>query len=142
MAVTRPGSGDTEELEYRGAEAPVRRDLVEAHRFLLDHVGAPGTWWTGEERVAIAAESRRAPRCALCRERKASLSPSAVAGQHDGPHTLAENVVGTVHRIRADPARLSKIWFEGVIAAGLDAARYVELVGVSTLAAGLDYFAR
>jgi len=121
---------------------PVRKDLVAAHRFLLDHMRTPGTWWTGEERVAIATEARGAARCALCRARKASLSPSAATGRHDGPHVLPENVVDAVHRIRTDPARLSRSWFDGVIAGGLDVARYVELVGVSTLLAGLDYFAR
>src|SRR5437867_4463821 len=87
-------------------------------------------------------ESRGAARCALCRERKVSLSPGAATGQHDGPHALPENVIDAVHRIRTDPARLSRSWFDGVIAGGLDVARYVELVGVSTLLAGLDYFAR
>ena len=131
-----------EELEYSGALAPVRKELVDVHRFFLEHIRSPGTWWTGEERVAIAAESRAAAGCTLCRSRKASLSPTAVAGRHDGPHRLPENVVDTVHRIRTDPARLSKTWFDGVIAGGVDVARYVELVGVSTLTAGLDYFAR
>src|SRR2546421_167253 len=82
---------------------------------------------------------RRAAGCALCRERKASLSPGAVAGRHDGPHTLPENIVDVVHRIRTDPARLSRSWFDAVIA-GVDVGHYVELVGVSTLLAGLDYF--
>lgn len=132
----------TDDLLYTGAPPPVRRDLVAAHRFLLEHVTSPGTWWTGEERVAIAAASRQATRCDLCRGRKAALSPDTVAGQHDGEHVLAEPVVDTVHRIRTDPARLSRGWFDRVIAAGLDVARYVELVGVTTLVAGLDYFAR
>ena len=131
----------TDELAYAGAPVPVREDLRQAHRFLLDHVRSPGTWWTGAERVAIAEESRRAPRCALCRERRDSVSPG-VPGRHDGPPRLPESVVDTVHRIRTDPPRLSKSWFDGVIAGGLDAGRYVELVGVTTLTAGLDYFAR
>jgi hypothetical protein len=137
--MTRAG---TDEAAYAGAPAPVREDLRATHRFLLDHVRSPGTWWTGEERVAIAAASRGAVRCALCRERRASLSASAVRGRHDGPDRLPEHVTDTVHRIRTDPARLSKDWFDGVIAGGLDPARYVELVGVTTLSAGLDYFAR
>src|SRR2546426_8125791 len=137
---------DAEELtsavEYEGAQVPVRKDLREAHRFILDHVRSPGTWWTGTERAAIAAEARGAARCALCRERRKSLSPGAVQGRHDGPHALPENVVDTVHRIRSDPARLSRSLFDGVIAGGLEVGRYVELVSVTSVMAGVGYFAR
>jgi hypothetical protein len=121
--------------------APVRDDLRGTHAFLLGHIAAPGTWWTGAERVALAAASRAAAGCALCRERRASASP-AVPGRHDGAGELPDLVVDTVHRIRSDPARLSRAWFEGVVAGGLDVERYVELVGVTTATAGLDSFAR
>src|SRR5438046_6223117 len=132
----------TSAVEYEGAQTPVREDLQEAHRFFLDHIRSPGTWWSGAERVAIATEARRAARCALCRERRKSLSPGAVQGRHDGPHTLPENIVDAVHRIRSDPARLSRSWFDAVIAGGLEVTRYVELVSVTSVMAGLDYFAR
>jgi len=139
-----PGTREelTSAVDYEGAQVPVREDLRDAHRFLLDHIRSPGTWWTGGERVAIAAEARGAARCALCRERRKSLSPGAVQGRHDGPHTLPENVVDAVHRIRSDPARLSRSWFDAVIAGGLEVTRYVELVSVTSVMAGLDYFAR
>src|SRR5207247_140231 len=110
----------TSAVDYEGAQVPVREDLRDAHRFLLDHIRSPGTWWTGGERVAIAAEARGAARCALCRERRKSLSPGAVQGRHDGPHTLPDNVVDAVPRIRSDPARLSRRGFDAVIAGGLD----------------------
>ncbi len=132
----------TDAVEYKGARTPVRDDLREAHRFFLDHIRSPGTWWTGGERVAIAAEARGAAGCALCQERRKSLSPGAVQGRHDDPHVLPENVVDAVHRIRSDPARLSRSWFDGVIAGGLEVTQYVELVSVTSLMAGLDYFAR
>jgi hypothetical protein len=128
-------------LDYPSASILVPDDLQHAHRFLLEHIRSPGTWWTGAERVAIATESRQAASCALCSERKASLSLGAVHGVHDGPHDLPDAVVDTVHRIRTDPARLSKTWFDGVIAGGLEVTHYVELVGVTTLLAGIDYFA-
>jgi hypothetical protein len=136
------GGARTDRVDYEGAQTPVREDLRDAHRFIRDHVCSPGTWWTGAERVAIAAEARGAARCALCRERRKSLSPGAVRGPHDGPHTLPEHVVDAVHRIRSDPARLSRSWFDGVIAGGLEVTRYVELVSVTSVMAGLDYFAR
>jgi hypothetical protein len=128
--------------DYGGAPVPVREDLKEAHRFLLDHVRAPGTWWTGRERVSIAAASRDAPSCGLCQARKESLSPGAIAGRHGSGGALPEDVVDAVHRIRTDPARLSKPWFDDVIAGGLAEGPYVEMVGVTALVAGLDYFAR
>ena len=136
------GGTRTDAVDYKGARTPVREDLRQAHRFILSHIGSPGTWWSGPERVAIAAEARGTAHCALCRERRQSLSPGAVQGRHDGAHVLPENVVDAVHRIRSDPARLSRSWFDGVISGGLEVTRYVELVSVTSLMAGLDYFAR
>jgi hypothetical protein len=120
----------------------VRDDLAASHRFLLAHVTSPGTWWTGEDRHAIASEVRMATACALCRERKASLSPSAARGEHDGTGRLPSPVVDVIHRIRTDPARLSREWFESIVPGLLPEAHYVELVGVVALTAGMDSFAR
>lgn len=120
----------------------MREELRRAHAEMLDHIASPGTWWTGAERIALALESRRGTTCRLCRARKDALSPNAVVGTHDSLGTLPESVVDVVHRIRTDPGRLSKDWFDGVIASGLSVERYVELVGVVTLIAGLDCFAR
>jgi hypothetical protein len=130
------------DLDYSAAAVPVREDLQEAQRHIWEHLRSPGTWWTGAERVAIAAESRQATQCGLCRERKSSLSPNAAQGAHDHLGKLAENVVDVVHRIQTDPGRLSKPWFDEVIAGGLQVTEFVELVGVVTLLAGVDYFAR
>jgi alkylhydroperoxidase family enzyme len=130
------------DLDYPAAGVHIRDDLREAHQFIWEHLQSPGTWWTGRQRVAMVAESRTAKSCALCRERKAAVSPGAVSGSHDSLGELSENAVEAVHRIRTDPARLSKGWFEGMVASGLEETQYVELVGVVTLAAGVDYCAR
>jgi len=130
------------ELSYSAAGIPVRADLREAHRFIWEHLRAPGTWWTGEERVAIAAEARAATLCPLCKKRKAALSPNAVVGEHASAGDLPQNVIEVVHRIRTDPARLSRPWFASVIAGGLSEPAYVELVGVVALTTGVDFFCR
>jgi alkylhydroperoxidase family enzyme len=129
-------------VDYSAAGIPVRDDLTEAHAELLEHLRAPGTWWTGAERVAIAAESRNAPDCALCQERKNALSPSAVKGEHDSLGALPEVVVDVIHRVRTDPARLSKGWFDGVMAAGVTVQAYVEVISIVTLLAGVDFTTR
>jgi alkylhydroperoxidase family enzyme len=129
-------------FDYSAAGAPVRDDLKQAHRFLWEHLRSPGNWWTGAQRVAIAAESRHASRCALCRERKTALSANAIQGEHQSLGALPPNVVEVVHRVRMDPARLSRRWFEGVMDSGLGPAEYVEVVGIVALLAGVDFFAR
>lgn len=130
------------ELDYAAADAPVRDDLRAAHRLIWSYVGAPGNWWAGAERVAIAAEVRHAVRCPLCRARKEALSPAAVSGEHAHGGALRADVVDVIHRIRSDPGRLSRPWFESVLAGGLDVPRYVELVSVVTIVTGVDYFCR
>ena len=130
-------------LDYSSAEVPVRDDLRQAQAFLLEHIASPGTWWTGAERVEIAAESRRALDCPLCLERKGALSPAQVQVTHASSGMLPEAAVEVIHRVRSDPARLSRKWFEEQMSSPeLPVERYVEGVGVVSLLAGLDYFCR
>ena len=116
-------------VRYDAAAFPVRKEFAEAHGRFWDRLAGPGAWWTGAERVAIAAEVRNAPRCALCRERKAAVSPNAVRGEHDQLAALPAPAVDVIHRVRNDPARLTRRWLDGVLADGLGVEAYVESVG-------------
>ena len=117
-------------FDYSGSGHPVRPDLTEAYRAYWEKLAAPGSWWTGAERVAIADEARRARSCALCRERKAALSPFAVDGEHDHAGVLSDPAVDAVHRLVTDASRLSKSWLEKLFDNGLSDAHYVELLGI------------
>jgi hypothetical protein len=130
-------------VSYAGAPLPVREDLLDAHERAFARLAAAGTWWTGAERIAIAAAVREAPRCRLCRERKGALSPTAIRGEHDaarGP--LPSTAVDAAHRIAGDPARLTRKWVEGLLTSGLGEGRYVELVGVVSTVVSIDAFCR
>jgi hypothetical protein len=129
-------------LDYAAAGLPVREDLQRTHREMLAYIAQPGSWLTGAERVALAAESRNAPTCALCCERKASLSPEHPQGEHARVCELPEPLVELAHRIRSDPQRLGRSWFERTLAAGVSEGAYVEAVGIVTLTAGIDFFCR
>jgi hypothetical protein len=119
---------------------PLRADLVRSQQELLDHLARPGSWFSGAERLAIAAESRRADACALCRARRAALSPEHAHGEHDRATALPDPLVELAHRIRSDPRRLSRPWFERIRSGGVDEGPYVEAVGIVALLAGLDAF--
>ena len=92
---------------FQTAPFPIRPDIGEAYRAYWTALAAPGTWWTGEERVAIAQESRTALTCAFCAERKNALSPYTFAGQHDSETDLPERVVDVVHRVVTDQTRIT-----------------------------------
>lgn len=128
-------------VPYQSAGISVREDLAAAHRRAWSRIAKPGTWWDGPRRLAIAAETRNAPGCALCRRRKDALSPNAIKGAHDSLGELPDAVVEVVHRIRTDPARLSEGWLKGVLDAGLTVEEYVETVGVVVNVVAIDTFA-
>ncbi len=123
---------------YSRAGFEVRGDLQAVHGAVLDHFRRSGSWFSGAERIAIAAETRRASGCPLCLERKAALSPEHLQGKHASAEKLAEPLVDVIHRVRVDPGRLSRRWFEATLASGLSEGEYVEAVGIIALTAGLD----
>jgi hypothetical protein len=127
---------------YQTVPIPIRDDLAAAHGRAWQHIARPGTWWRGDQRVAIAAEARNALGCDLCGRRKAALSPYGVEGAHDELGALPPPVVEAVHRIRTDPARLTERWFNVVIAADIAEEHYVETVSVVAHVVAVDTFAR
>ena len=129
-------------FEYADAPVPIRSDLAEAHRRFWQRLAEPGTWWSGPERVAIAAETRAARDCALCAERKAALSPFSVDGEHDkaSGSLLPDAAVDAVHRLTTDASRLSKSGYEKQLAAGLSPEQYVEAIGVAVQVISVDRF--
>src|SRR5215813_442062 len=127
---------------YASSPVAIRDDLAVAHARAWERIGRPGTWWDGAARVAIAAETRHASSCRLCRRRKEALSPAAIEGTHDSLGALPEMVVEVVHRVRTDPGRLSERWFRSVLAAGLSEEQYVETVSVVAHVVAIDTMAR
>jgi len=117
-------------VDYERASLTVRRDLVDAHSRAWRHIAEPGTWWTGAERVAIAAEARAARTCSLCVERKQLLAPTMANGAHGRASDLPEYVVDAVHRIATDAGRLASSDYRAYLDAGLSDGQYVEIIGV------------
>ncbi len=130
------------EISYAHAPVPVRADIPAAHTKIWQKLAEPGTWWTGAERVAIAAEVRKARQCQFCTARKSALSPSAIEGKHDTEGVLSEVVLEMIHRISTDSGRLSKEWYEQLSAQGLQDTHYIETLGVLVRTISIDTFCR
>ena len=130
------------DLTYDTAPIPIRDDLAASHKRVWRQISEPGTWLIGETRVAIARESRNAPQCALCGERKDALSPYQVTGTHDHAGDLSDEMVEAIHRIVTDPARLKRDWVDSLMSSGLSDGEYVELVSVVCCTLSIDTFNR
>jgi alkylhydroperoxidase family enzyme len=117
-------------------------EMRAAHARFLAALARPGTWFDGGQRLAVAAAARAADACAFCRTRKAALSPYAVDGVHDGGGDLSRGALEVIHRLRTDPGRLSRRFFDDALAAGLDETEYVEIVGVVAQITNVDTVCR
>jgi len=127
---------------YASTPIAIRGDLAATHTRAWERLGRPGTWWDGAQRVTIAAETRHAPSCELCRRRKEALSPAAIEGEHDSLGDVSDIVVEVIHRVRTDPGRLSERWFRSVVAAGFSEEQYVETVSIVAHVVAIDTMAR
>lgn len=123
---------------FAAADFPVRSNLVEAHERAWSAIARPGTWLTGERRVAVAAEIRHALKCGLCARIKAALSPNAVKGEHETLGRLGAAEAELVHRAVNDPGRLSEAWSQSVLARGLAEGEYIEIVGLIAMVMMMD----
>jgi hypothetical protein len=132
---------DQKRLSIDDSAYPVREDLRLSHAQAWEAIARPGTWLTGERRVAVAAEIRQARTCGFCARLRASLSPN-LPGEHESLGVLSRAEVELIHRVVSDPGRLSEPWTESVLAMGLSEGEYVEIVGIIALVMIMDAFTR
>lgn len=115
-----------------------RSDLVDAHRSVVLRIAEPGTWWSGAERVAIAAEHRRALDHADLPPWEA---PSGIEGMVAADHVLPPAAVDATWRLTNHPGTLTEDWYRTIVAGLPSALHYVELVGIVAAMNSLDRFA-
>lgn len=129
-------------MTSEGGMADIRIDMARAQAEAWARIGHCGTWWTGRDRVEIAAETRRAAHCPLCVERRAALSPATVTGAHLSGSALPAAAIEAIHRIRTDSGRLGVGWYRRLLADGLADEQYVELLSIVAIVVAVDTFRR
>ena len=133
-------------IEVGGDRLPIRENFMTQIDIAWERLCQPGTWWSGAERRAIAAEARQAETCPLCRQRKTALSPYTVDGHHnhlnDHLNTLHAAAVEAIHRLKTDAGRITQKWLHELIDEdnGLSEAAYVEIVSIVAIITALDTF--
>ncbi|MFT4614494.1 MAG: alkylhydroperoxidase family enzyme [Bacteroidia bacterium] len=127
-------------FHYKDSPYPIREDLPSAYNHYWEALCAPGSWWTGAERVAIAQEVRNATQCGYCRERKQALSPYNFPGEHEHSGVLPEAAVDAVHRVITDQSRITQNWVDENTAQGFSEEQFVELLGITVTVFSIDEF--
>jgi alkylhydroperoxidase family enzyme len=113
-------------FDFSTSPLPVTHDRAEAFRYVWRRLARPGTWWTGQERVAIAATAR-----------------TVYESGHATAHTeLPAAATGAAALLSHNPAAVSQAhiadWEDG----GLTPSHYVELVGIVAQITAIDTFHR
>lgn len=85
-------------------------------------LGSPGTWWTGAERVAIAAVAR-----------------AAKAEEPTPDIDLPQGAIEAAARLSADP-HVDKAWVDRIEAGGVSLPAYVEIMGIVSRLTAVDTF--
>jgi hypothetical protein len=129
-------------FSYQDSPYPIREDLQLAYRDYWQELARPGNWWSGEQRVAIAQETRNAVDCAFCAQRKQALSPYNLSGNHQHSGGLDDLAVDAVHRIITDQGRITQAWIDSNSENGLSEESYVELLGIVVAMFSIDEFNR
>ncbi len=135
-------------FDYADSPYPIREDIKIAHRGYWTALAAPGSWWTGKQRIGIAREVRNATTCSFCRQRKQALSPYRFKGEHQQGESGAEAAglsllaVDAVHRIVTDQTRITQAYIDANSDAGLTEEQYVELAGIVVAVFSIDEFNR
>jgi hypothetical protein len=129
-------------FDYSDSPYSIRQDMAQAYRAYWDKLAGPGSWFSGAERVAIAAEVRNALVCPFCAERKQALSPYTLKGEHFCGEVLDERAVDAVHRVVTDQARITGAWVADHVEHGLSQEQYAELVGIVVTVFSIDEFNR
>lgn len=129
-------------FEFADAPIQIRAEIQEALRKEWSFLAAPGTWWSGAERVAIAAEARQAMLESLSEQR---LRDQAVAGERTASRPksiLGEHVTDVVRAVAADSPLITAEWVASLADDGASLPAYAEIIGIVARLSAVDLFHR
>lgn len=121
------------------SQQPIRADLIETHQAVIASLGTPGSFWSGAERVAIAATVRTAVEQP---DRPPWYRPAHEAHPQVGETPLPSAAVGAIWRLTNHPSTVTESWCAETIAGLDEPEQYVELLGLVAVVNAIDRFAR
>lgn len=120
-------------MEFSALSDYVNQDIVNSFRIVWDHLGRPGAWWTGPQRIAIAEHVRKsAPRPLW--DRPPPLE--TLSDEANGELTIFEAAV--VERVAVSPSSINIETYEHIIQR-MGENKYAELAAVISQIVPIDH---
>jgi hypothetical protein len=116
----------------------VRDDLAEAHRLAWEHVAAPGTWWTGVERVELAGTALLAITDADPLPPWIGVTSTERLGAGRAVPPVADDVA---YRLARHAGTMTRHVYDAAVAE-LGELPYVELCAIVSTVAAVAHFCR
>lgn len=120
-------------MEFSALSDYVNQDIVNSFRIVWDHLGRPGAWWTGPQRIAIAEHVRKsAPRPLW------DMPPplETLSDEDNGELTIFEAAV--VERVAVSPSSINIETYEHIIQR-MGENKYAELAAVISQIVPIDH---
>lgn len=117
----------------------VRSDLADAHRQAWESLARPGTWWTGPQRLELAATAI----AAMTDDSPLPpwTAPSTVEGFLGGDLVAPAAAHDAMYRVATHAGTLTESWYADVCNV-LGELAYVEVVGIASTVAAVVAFRR
>ena len=120
-------------MEFSALSDYVNQDIANSFRIVWDHLGRPGAWWTGPQRIAIAEHVRKsAPRPLW--DRPPPLE--TLSDEANGELTIFEAAV--VERVAVSPSSINIETYEHIIQR-MGENKYAELAAVISQIVPIDH---
>ena len=120
-------------MEFTALSSFVNKEIVDAFKIVWDNLGAPGAWWTGSQRIAIANKVRTSEPRPLW-DRPPSINE--LSDETDGVLTFFE--LGVVERVTVQPSSISLEIYERIVER-MGEDKYAELASVVSQVVPIDH---
>ena len=120
---------------YADSDFPISEELDAIHAKQLDQLAEPGSWGSGAQRLAIAAEARQAGIDAGLLEEPADKGAAPDL-------TLPDVARKVVQKLAVSPKDFLEDSYQEAKASGLSDEEYTEIVGIVARITDMDVFAR
>ena len=128
------------ESSHEATDLHIRSDLTAAHAHVWEKLAAPGTWWNGSERLAVA----EVVRVALGDSDPVPPWDSASkSGRLPNDSVISSELQDAVYRLAVHAGTLTESWYQKMRdATGVTPQQWVEIIEVTISVASVLRFAQ